>query len=148
MTKTERYREALSKLEDWDSFLLEESGLPGRRANIELGRAVAAALCEPALLRDGEQVKRVLEILDHITNSIPDVEDRRSDEFKALRKGLGYCWSVAVAAAPEEGKRMMERWFSSDDKDVLWVMKENLRKKRLARMGAEWVEEGKARLGM
>ena len=41
MTKTERYREALSKLEDWDSFLLEESGLPGRRANIELGRAVA-----------------------------------------------------------------------------------------------------------
>jgi hypothetical protein len=63
-----------------------------------------------------------------------------------LRKGLGYCWSVAVAASPEEGKRMMERWFSSDDKDVLWVMKENLRKKRLARMDAEWVEEGKARL--
>jgi hypothetical protein len=100
------------------------------------------------LLRDEEQVKRVLEVLDQVTASIADVEDRRSDEFKALRKGLGYCWSVAVAAAPEEGKKMMERWFSSDDKDVLWLMKENLRKKRLARMDAEWVEEGKARLQM
>ena len=27
-----------------------------------------------------------------------DAKERRLDEFKALRKGLGYCWSVAVAA--------------------------------------------------
>ena len=247
MSKTERYRETLRALGNWDAFLLEESGLPGRRANIELARAVAeegqeqlfrryllfdaeeaptgspheflpfcgvlglgrllaegkmevletlrrcasdprwrireavamalqrlgavdmdrllqemeewsqgnllerraaaAALCEPSLLKEEKHVKQVLKILDRITASIPMVEDRKSDEFKALRKGLGYCWSVAVAAAPEEGKKVMEKWFSSHDKDVLWIMKENLRKKRLARMDAAWVEGWKARLG-
>jgi hypothetical protein len=43
---------------------------------------------------------------------------------------------------------VLERWFASDDKDVLWVMKENLKKKRLARMDAEWVAASKRRLGM
>ena len=61
---------------------------------------------------------------------------------------MGYCWSVAVVALPEEGKKKMERWFSSDDKDVLWIMKQNLRKKRLTRMDADWVEKQKVRLGM
>lgn len=248
MSKTEGYRETLTKLDDWDSFLRRESGLPGPRGNIELARAVAeegdeelfqrylsfdaeraptnspheflafcgvlglgrllaegrtdafktlrecasdarwrireavamalqrlggvnmdlllqemekwsegnllerraaaAALCEPSLLGEEEHAKRVLEILDDITASTQNVKDGRSDDFKALRKGLGYCWSVAVVALPEAGKRMMERWFSSDDKDVLWVMKENLRKKRLARVDAEWVEKWKAELGM
>jgi len=248
MTKVDKYRETLKKLEDWDSFLLRESGLPGRRANLELAQAVAdkgseelferyltfdpekapvnspqeflafcgvvglgrllsegkmellgtlrpyasdprwriregvamalqrlgrvnmdsllqemekwsksnllekraaaAALCEPNLLCEEKHVEQVLQILDQITVSIRDVEDRRSDEFKALRKGLGYCWSAAVVALPEEGKKMMERWFASDDKDVLWIMRENLRKKRLTRMDAEWVESWKVRLRM
>ena len=241
MSKVEEYREALRALDNWDSFLLQESGLPGPRGNIELARAVAeegdeelfrrylsydeqraptnsqeeflafcgvlglgrllaegrtewlttlrdcasdgrwrtreavamalqrwgkadvdpllqemegwgkgslleqraaaAALCEPSLLKDTDDVRRVLEVLDGITVSIEGVEDRTSDQFKALRKGLGYCWSVAVAAAPHEGKRMMEVWFTSDDRDVLWIMKENLRKKRLERMDMGWVQK-------
>jgi hypothetical protein len=248
MTKVDEYRETLRTLENWDSFLLKESGLPGKRGNLELAQAVAdegseelferyltfdpekapvnspheflafcgvvglgrllaegkmkvlqtlrpyasdprwriregvamalhrlgevdmdlllqemekwsegnllekraaaAALCEPKLLREEKHVETVLRILDEITTSIQSVENRRSDEFKALRKGLGYCWSVAVVALPEEGKRMMERWFSSDDNDVLWIMKQNLRKKRLNRTDAEWVRRWKARLGM
>jgi hypothetical protein len=99
-------------------------------------------------LREEKHIERVLRILDEITTSIQSTEDRKSDEFKALRKGLGYCWSVAAVALPDEGKKMMERWFSSDDKDVLWIMKENLRKKRLTRMDAGWVEKWKVRLGM
>ena len=71
-----------------------------------------------------------------------------SDDFKTLRKGLGYCWSVAVAALPEEGRPMMERWLACDDKDVIWIMKQNLRKKRLARVDAAWVETWKRRLGI
>jgi len=102
-------------------------------------RAAAAALCEPGLLRDKAQVERVLRTLDGITASIQEVEDRRSEAFRALRKGLGYCWSVAVAAHPEAGKQAMERWFGCEDRDVRWVMIQNLRKKRLARMDAEWV---------
>ena len=131
---------------DMDSLLQEME--KWSKGNLLEKRAAATALCEPKLLREEKHIERVLQILDEITASIQSVEDRKSDEFKVLRKGLGYCWSVAVVAVPEEGKKMMERWFSSDDKAVLWVMKQNLRKKRLTRMDAEWVDRWKIRLGM
>ena len=246
MSKVEEYREALQELGDWDSFLLRESGLPGPRGNIELGRAVAeegdeelfrryldydeemaptnspqeflafcgvlglgrllaegdtellvtlrhcasdvrwrvreavamalqrwgqadmasllremeewskgnllerraaaAALCEPALLGDQSHAREVLRLLDGMTASIEDVLDRRSDEFTTFKKGLGYCWSVAVVALPDEGKRLMETWFASHDSDVLWIMKENLKKKRLERMDEEWVQQWRLKL--
>jgi hypothetical protein len=101
-------------------------------------RAAAAALCEPRLLIP-ERVGDVLDVLDDITSSIPDRNDRRPDDFKALRKGLGYCWSVAVAADPMLGKPEMERWTGNDDPDIRWIMRENLHKKRLERMDSEWV---------
>lgn len=248
MKKVDAYRETLRTLDRWDPFLLRESGLPGRRANLELAHAVAdegdeglfrrflafgaeraptnspheflafcgvlglgrllaegdrellktlrlhasdprwrireavamalqrwgkvdmeallqemeqwskgtllerraavAALCEPNQLCEERQVERVLQVLGGVTASLESVGNRHSDEFKVLRKGLGYCWSVAVVALPDTGKKMMERWFVSDDKDVLWVMKENLRKTRLARMDAEWVAASRAQLGM
>ena len=76
-----------------------------------------------------------------------NVENRKSNEFKALRKGLGYCWSVVVAA-PDKGREVMVKWFASDDRDIIWIMKQNLRKKRLVRMDAGWVEKWKTQLGM
>lgn len=41
MSKVAHYRQVLRALDDWDSFLLSESGLPGPRANLELVQAVA-----------------------------------------------------------------------------------------------------------
>ena len=41
MTKTDDYRLALSNLTDWIPYLLEQSGLPGPRGNIELAQVVA-----------------------------------------------------------------------------------------------------------
>ena len=43
MKKTQRYGQVLRTLDpdDRDAFLLQESGLPGRRANLELAYAVA-----------------------------------------------------------------------------------------------------------
>src|SRR6185369_2597957 len=41
MSKTEEYRQTLHSLKDWDSFLMENSGLPGPRGNLELAHAVA-----------------------------------------------------------------------------------------------------------
>jgi len=41
VTKQERYRNLLRTLADWEPFLLQESGLPGPRGNIELAQAVA-----------------------------------------------------------------------------------------------------------
>jgi hypothetical protein len=104
-------------------------------------RAASAALCEPRLLGSLQVAHKVLGILDQITTSIKQVEDRRSDAFLALRKGLGYCWSVAVVALPQEGKTLMEKWFQTTDRDIRWIMKENLKKERLVRMDADWVNK-------
>ena len=41
MSKVDDYRLVLRGLTDWDPYLLEQSGLPGPRGNIELGRAAA-----------------------------------------------------------------------------------------------------------
>jgi len=110
-------------------------------------RAAAAGLCEPVLLRDERHARKVLALLDAITRNMTKARDRTSDAFRALRTGMGYCWSVATAAAPEAGKKLMERWMTCDDADVAWVMRENLRKNRLARMDPAWVDGWVRRLG-
>ena len=247
MPKTDTYRAILADLDDWDAYLLAESGLPGPRGNLELAQAVAdvgdlarfqryaaytadqaptntpgeflafcgvvglgrlvaeghhellptlrrhasdprwrlreavamalqrlgdadmgsllaemrawaqgspleqraaaAALCEPRLLTQPAHARATLEILDAITATIPSVEDRRDESFRALRQGLGYCWSVAVVALPEVGKPMMEAWLSHPDPDIRWIMRENRKKARLARMDAAWVEAWRERAG-
>jgi hypothetical protein len=247
MSKIDTYRQALHSIDDWEPYLLAESGLPGPRGNIELAQAVAdegdetlflhllsfdatsaptntpeeflafcgvvglgrlvadgrrdllpalrdhandprwrmregvamalqrwgrvdmpdllaemddwsqgslfeqraaaAALCEPALLGYPADAERTLHILDAITLSLEQAVDRRSNAFQALRKGLAYCWSVAVAALPEAGKPLMERWLTSEDRDVRWIMRQNLQKQRLIRIDADWVAACLERLG-
>jgi len=239
MGKVEEYREQLRTLDSWDAFLVQESRLPGPRANLELAfaaalegsagrllryaaldseaapsntpgeflafcgvlglgyltargegaylpmlrdsasdprwrireavalglqeygrasmgplleimeewsrgtlwerRAAVAALCEPGLLQERDNAGRVLHILDDITASVLGERDRGSEAFKVLRKGLAYGWSVVVAAQPSIGKPRMERWMRSQDADVRWIMKQNLRKNRLLRMDKAWV---------
>lgn len=109
-------------------------------------RAAAAALCEPALLKNTIHAEKVLRILDAITASLFESEDRRQESFKVLKKGLGYCWSIAAVADPETGKLLMERWLIVEDPDVRWIMRENLKKKRMMRMDAEWVSNWMAKL--
>lgn len=245
MSKTDEYRAKLRTLDNWDSYLLQESGLPGPRGNLELAQVVAdegdrelfrrytaytadrapvnspyeflafcgvvglgrllaegdsrvlkalrihasdprwrireavamalqrlgdkdmdqlitamrewsqgapleqraavAGLCEPRLLGQTKHVRSVLQILDKITASLEHAHNRRSEDYIALRKGLGYCWSVAVAALPREGKAFMEKWLVTANKDIQWVMRENLKKTRLARMDPEWVKKWRDR---
>jgi hypothetical protein len=103
-------------------------------------RAVAAGICEPRLLGSPGDARRAVQVLDRITGSVQGLADqsRRSEEFRVLRKGLGYCWSVATAASPAEGfdRLEKEKWAGSADKDVRWIVRENLRKARLARADA------------
>ncbi|MCU7550887.1 hypothetical protein OCK74_17335 [Chitinophagaceae bacterium LB-8] len=101
-------------------------------------RAVVAALCEPKLLKPKEAAQKVLEILDHLTSDSLKERNRKDEDFKTLRKALGYGWSVAVVAYPEKGKHMMEHWLTHVDKDIHWIMKENLRKDRLMKMDKVW----------
>jgi hypothetical protein len=117
----------LTEMEDW-----------ARGSRYEQ-RAAAAALSEPALLRDLATAARVLDILDGIMATIPGAADRRAAGFVALRKALGYCWSVAVVAAPGRGRARLEKWAAADDPDVQWIVRENLSKARLVRLDADWV---------
>jgi len=109
-------------------------------------RAAVAAICEPDLLRSGDYSDQVFELLSEITESLRRVEDRKNDGFIALRKALGYCWSVAVYEYPQPGKAIMEGWFSERNKDIRWVMKQNLKKNRLQRLDRIWVAEWSNRL--
>ena len=123
---------------DMDALLAEMEGWS--RGNWLEKRAAAAAVCEPRLLTEPQHAQRVLQLLDDITTSIANAEDRKSDAFRSLRQALGYCWSVAVAALPAEGTAAMERWLPAADPDVAWIIKENLRKKRLQRINPDWVD--------
>jgi hypothetical protein len=102
-------------------------------------RAAAAALCEPALLKDPAQAGEVLLILDGITSSLTSTADRRHEGYRVLRQALGYCWSVAAAAAPAPARPLLEKWSRSDDVDVAWVMKANLSKARMSALGEDWL---------
>jgi hypothetical protein len=97
-------------------------------------RAVVAGLCEPAILRKNEDVVAVLETLDGITTSAAGATHRRDEGFQALRKALGYGWSVAAAAAPANAKPYLEKWLRSTDKDVAWIMKTNMGKARMTEL--------------
>lgn len=109
-------------------------------------RAAATALCEPRLLKTPESARRAQKILDGITAAMQRADDRREPAFLTLRQGMGYCWSVAVAADLKHGKPMLEKWLATQDPDVRWMLKQNLGKNRLNRLDARWVEACKARL--
>jgi hypothetical protein len=110
-------------------------------------RAAAAAICEPRLLVKEEHARAALDVLDEITQSILSREERTSAEFKTLRKGLAYCWSVAVAALPDTGKRRFSAWINTTDKDIRWVLRENLKKNRFLKMDPDWVQKMNTTLG-
>jgi hypothetical protein len=110
-------------------------------------RAAVAAIAEPAVLVDlqakPDSIRlpgQVFAILDRITTSFAATAppERRSEGYQALKKGLAYGWSVAVAYLPEAGKPRLERWFADPSPEVRWVMRENLKKNRLERMDGAW----------
>jgi hypothetical protein len=109
-------------------------------------RATAAGVAEPPLLRIDESAQAALELHKAIFEQMAEFDDRKSDEFKALRKGLGYTLSVAVQALPEEGFALMRRLAATQDKDVLWIVKENLKKNRLVKYFPSEVESIKSSL--
>ncbi|MCL3862296.1 HEAT repeat domain-containing protein [Actinotalea sp. K2] len=99
-------------------------------------RAAVAGVCEPRLL-DGPDAARVaVDICELVTRSLAarPREERRRPEVRVLRRGLGYCWSVAVAADPRLGLPRLRALLDSPDPDVGWIVRENLSKARLSRL--------------
>src|SRR5699024_12688328 len=99
-------------------------------------RAAAAAVCEPRLLRTAEAAALAVEVCRCCTAGLLRVPalERRDRDVHTLRQALGYCWSVAVAADPDPGL-LAFRALDATDPDVAWILAQNLRKKRLARLG-------------
>ncbi len=110
------------------------------------GRAAMAALCEPRLLRGRAIVGRVLEVLGRLTQTVRDAPDKRADDVRVLRQALGYGWSVAIAADPAVGLPALAPWVDDADRDVRWILRQNLAKARFIRIAPGWVADARARL--
>ncbi len=66
--------------------------------------------------------------------------------MRVLRQALGYAWSVAIVYAPAAKRVVFERWLDVDDPDVRWIVSENLKKARLTRLDAAWVNACRTRV--
>jgi hypothetical protein len=99
-------------------------------------RAAAAGLCEPRLLQSPEAASAAVDVCDRATRALAalPLETRRDEDVRVLRKGLGYCWSVAVAADPAHGLPRFQALASFADPDLAWIVRENSRKARLAKL--------------
>lgn len=108
-------------------------------ANPLVVRAAAAAVAEPGLLVDagraGEALSLQREAVRWISGVFPD--QRRDEDVRVLRQALGYSLSVCTAAAPEAGFALLHQLAELPEADVRWIVRENLRKNRLAR----WLDQ-------
>lgn len=109
-------------------------------------RAVAAAVAEPSLLKDRDVALAALHLHEQILDRVLQTTDRRSEAFKTLRQGLGYTLSVVVQALPEEGFAWLAKLVETQDADVRWIVRENLKKNRLLRPFSEQVAALQTRL--
>jgi hypothetical protein len=100
-----------------------------------VARAAVAAVAEPRLLRSKAALDAALDVLDNATALVVGSTDSRADPVRVLRQALGYAWSVVVAADPDRGWPRFVEWAKSDDRDVQWIVRENLKKNRLVRLG-------------
>ncbi|MFC4244444.1 HEAT repeat domain-containing protein [Gryllotalpicola reticulitermitis] len=103
-----------------------------------VARAAVAGICEPRLLRNPELAEAALDACVRATDHLLNVpfEQRRREDVRTLRQGLGYCWSVAIAGSPERG---LELWRqlearAASDADLAWIVQENRAKARLQRL--------------
>jgi hypothetical protein len=106
-------------------------------------RAVAAGVAEPALLKDKQTAKSAFELHKKIFAKIAATRERKSKEFKTLKQGLGYSLSVVACAIPREGFEYMRQLTDTQDADILWIVKENLKKNRLIKNFPEEVASTK-----
>lgn len=95
-------------------------------------RGVMAGIAEPRLLLDSGFAEWALEAHMKVLDRIAKSPNRESEEFRTLRKALGYTLSVIVQAKPSAGFHYLETLIERDDTDIKWIVKQNLTKKRLA----------------
>jgi hypothetical protein len=83
------YTEKLRSLKDWDSYLQEESGLPGPRGNLELAQAFAD-------LGDEEKIQKYLLI------------KQEEAPVNSAKMFLTFCGVVGLGTLINKGKSIFE----------------------------------------
>jgi hypothetical protein len=91
--------------------------------------AEEALLYMPDVLSTALQLQHI--ILERLHNAPLDV--RKGEDFRALKRTLGFTLSVITASAPEQGFALMRLCATWNDPDITWILRENLNKKRLAK---------------
>lgn len=98
-------------------------------------RACLAAISESDLLTSAQMITSAL-IMQRVAleylRALPPAERKRA-EARTLRQALGYTLSVVTAASPEDGFALMCEIATWNDPDINWVLRENLKKRRLAK---------------
>ena len=103
-----------------------------KEENWLLTRAVIAGISHPKLLDNNEFLATsALEFHIEIIKQILGERDRRSHDFKVIRKAMAYTFSVAIAAKPEKGFESIQSLILVNDPDVNWIIRQNLKKNRL-----------------
>src|SRR5947208_5033126 len=112
-------------------FLLELA----TRGNCFQQRASIAAIAEPALLQDQLIIDAALAIQQYVLKRFHELPTtvRRREDVRALRQSLGYTLSVVTAATPEKGFALTRDCAKWNETDINWMLRENLKKKRLAK---------------
>jgi len=102
-------------------------------------RAAIAAIAEPPLMYKPEVLEAALQLHQPVLASVHAASsfDRKSEDFKALRRTLGYSLSVIAAADAERGFALMRECAAWHDTDISWILRENLKKKRLAKFSEQ-----------
>jgi hypothetical protein len=95
-------------------------------------RAVVAAVAEPPLLTEPSVAVAALRFHETVTKRVLATRVRDGEPFRVLRQALGYSISVVTVANPRGGFALLRRLTASGDRDALWIVKENLKKRRLA----------------
>jgi hypothetical protein len=112
-------------------FLIELA----KKGNCFQQRASIAAIAEPSLLQDQPTIEAALTIQRIVLVRLHElpVTVRKREDVRALRQGLGYTLSVVTAATPDQGFELMRDCAGWNDSDINWILRENLKKKRLAK---------------
>ena len=107
MSKVHTYRQILGSLDDWEPYLLAESGLPGPRGNIELAQAVADEGDEPLF-------RRLLSF------------DAAGAPTNTPQEFLAFCGVIGLGRLLAEGRRDLLPALRRHANDPRWRMREGV----------------------
>lgn len=97
-------------------------------------RGILATLAHPILLQTPQQLgfaQKILEIsFDYYLDF--NAEKFTKEDKKVLRKGLSFAPSVIINKTPDTGFNYLKMLVEKNNKDLTRIVKENLKKKRLA----------------